>query len=83
MLVEISVKELTPLDVVPVSVKDVMGRPASVKRINASALRDAAQQRSVAAVVSYTVLSIPVQSITLLFLYNSELFLWTIVCLWR
>ena len=59
MLVEISAKE-TLLDVVPVSVKDAMGQPASVKRINASALRGAVQQRSVAAVVSYSVLFIPV-----------------------
>ena len=69
--------------VVHASVLVVMGRPASVKRINASALRDAAQQRSVTVVVSYSVLSIPVQSITLLPLYNSQLFLWTIMCLWR
>ena len=43
MLVEISVKE-TLLDVVPVSVKDAMGRPASVKRINVSVTKDVVLQ---------------------------------------
>ena len=40
MLVGISIKEVV-LDVVPVSVKDVMDQPASVKRINVSVTRDA------------------------------------------
>ena len=43
MLVEISVKEML-LDVVPVSVKDAMGRPASVKRINVSVTKDVVLQ---------------------------------------
>ena len=40
MLVGISVKEVV-LDVVPVSVKDVMDQPASVKKTNALVTRDA------------------------------------------
>ena len=43
MLVGISVKEVL-LDVVPVSLKDVMGQPASVKRTNVSVTRDAVLQ---------------------------------------
>ena len=43
MLVGISVKEMV-LDVVPVSVKDAMDLPASVKRINVSVTRDAVLQ---------------------------------------
>ena len=43
MLVGISVKEVV-LDVVSVSVKDVMGQPASVKKTNASVTRDAVLQ---------------------------------------
>ena len=69
--------------VVHASVLVVMDLPVSVRRVNASALRDAVQRQSVVVVVSYSVLPIPVQSITLLSLYNSELFLWTIMCLWR
>ena len=40
MPVGISVKEML-LDVVPVSVKDVMDQPASVKKINVLVTRDA------------------------------------------
>ena len=40
MLVGISVKEVV-LDVVSVSVKDVMDQPASVKKTNVSVTRDA------------------------------------------
>ena len=43
MLVGISVKEVL-LDVVPVSLKDVMDLPASVKRINVSVTRNAVLQ---------------------------------------
>ena len=39
MLVGISVKEIL-LGVVPVSVKDVTGQPASVKKINVSVTKD-------------------------------------------
>ena len=57
----------------------VMGPLVNVTRINASAQRDAAQQRSVIVVVSYSVLSVPVHY----YLYTcSQLLLWTIVCLW-
>ena len=53
MLVGISVKEML-LDVVPVSVKDVMGQPASVKKTNALVTRHVMPQKQSAVMVGYS-----------------------------
>ena len=58
VLVGISVKKMR-LDVVPVSVKDVMGQPASVKKMHASVTsRVAPQQQSAFVVVSYSIFAL-------------------------
>ena len=53
MLVGISVKEML-LGVVPVSVKDVMDQPASVKKTNALVIRHVMPQKQSAVMVSYS-----------------------------
>ena len=58
VLVGISVKKMR-LDVVPVSVKDVMGQPASVKKRDASVTSHVVpQQQSAFVVVSYSILAL-------------------------
>ena len=58
VLAGISVKEML-LDVVPVSVKDVMGQPASVKKTNALVTRHVVpQKQSAVLVVGYSLPSL-------------------------
>ena len=58
VLAGISVKKMR-LDVVPVSVKDVMGQPASVKKTHASVTSQVVpQQQSAIVVVSYSIFSL-------------------------